>query len=358
MTCTLDIYTDYLISSTGQSSATGLSRLYDGALSHDPVRGLLTNSYLDSKDLWSTSKPLIGAAGQSKSADEFAVLIVQDSILEKAHTDVNAMLTTHWDHGKQRFVNGLNFVSLLYQLGNLSLPIAATLIEKTLPEWDAKSQKHQFKSEFTKNEHLQQMLSVAQQQVQYRYVLADSWYASADNMNYVLGLKHHFIFALESSRTVARSESARSQGQFQPLDALTFPDKGCLTVYLRSVKQAVWVGKQLFTNKDASRGTFYLVSSDTSLDYEQMTTIYKRSGRLLPWKIEEYHKSLKQNTSMGASPTKTPHTQANHFFASMRAYIKLEALQLKSDIGLFRLQAQHYLVALKASNQELNRMAA
>jgi hypothetical protein len=64
-----------------------------------------------------------------------------------------------------------------------------------------------------------------------------------------------------------------------------------------------------------------------------MTTIYKRSGRPLPWKVEQYHKSLKQNASMGKSPTKTPDTQANHFYASMRAYINLEVLKIKCSIG-------------------------
>ena len=353
MTCTLDIYTDYLISSRGATSATGLSRLYDGAISHDQVTRLLTNSYLESKDLWNQSKPLIRAAEQGQAAADFAVLIVDDSILEKAHTDANAMIPTHWDHSEGRFVKGLNFMSLLYQVGQLSLPISVTLIEKTISVWDAKSLTHKFKSEFTKNEYLQQMLSIAQQQVQYGYLLADSWYSSADNMNDVLSLKHHFIFALQTSRTVALSEMARSQGQFQALDALTFPDKGALTVYLRAVKQAVRVVKQLFSNKDGSQGTLYLVSSDTSLDYEQMTAIYQRR-----WKIEEYHKSLKQNASMGQSPTKTPDTQANHFDASMLAYIKLEALKIKHAIGHFRLKAQLYLIGLKAMHQQLKRMTA
>jgi hypothetical protein len=81
MTCTLDIYTDYLISSTGQTSAPGLSRLYDGAISHDQVRRLLTNSYWESKDLWHKSKPLIRAAQQGKAGDDYAVVIVDDSIL-------------------------------------------------------------------------------------------------------------------------------------------------------------------------------------------------------------------------------------------------------------------------------------
>lgn len=132
-------------------------------------------------------------------------------------------------------------------------------------------------------------------------------------MNYVLGLKHHFLFALESSRTVAIWEAERSQGKFQALDVVAFPDKGALTVYLRSVKQAVQVVKQLFTNKDGSQGTLYLVSSDTSLDYAHLTTIYPGGEPQRRWKIEEYHKSLEQNTSMGKSPTKNPATQANHF---------------------------------------------
>lgn len=35
--CTLDLYTDYLLSSTGATMATGLSRLLEGALSHDHI---------------------------------------------------------------------------------------------------------------------------------------------------------------------------------------------------------------------------------------------------------------------------------------------------------------------------------
>jgi len=103
------------------------------------------------------------------------------------------------------------------------------------------------------------MLTVAQQQVQYGYLLADSWYASAQNMNFVLGLNRHFIFALESSRTVALSPQDRHAGKFQALDSLTFPDKQPLKVYLRSVKQVVLVVRQVFINKDGSQGILLLI---------------------------------------------------------------------------------------------------
>ena len=81
MNCTLDLYTDYLISSTGQTSATGLSRLLGGAVSHDQVTRWLSSSYLDSEQVWGQAKPVIRAAERQRGTDDFAVLLVDDSIL-------------------------------------------------------------------------------------------------------------------------------------------------------------------------------------------------------------------------------------------------------------------------------------
>ena len=353
MTCTLDLYTDYLLSSTGQTSGTGLSRLFDGAISHDQITRLLNTAYWDSKTLWRQAKPLVRPAEQAQKPADYAVLIVDNSVLEKAHTDANAMICTHWDHSQGRYVKGLNFVTLLYQAETVAVPIAAELIEKTEPYWDEKSQQTKYKSACTKNEYLRQMLRVAQAQVAYRYLLADSWYAAAENMDAVRALGHHFIFALESSRTVARSAAGRAAGQFQALSTLVFPEQQPLRVYLRRREEAVLVAKQVFTNKEGSQGELYLVSSDLALDQAQLTTIYQRR-----WKVEEYHKSLKQNAGLGKSPTKTIATQANHFYAAMLAYIKLEALKLKCQLGHFRLKAQLYLVGLKAMHRELVSLSA
>jgi len=345
-TCTLDLYTDYLLSSTGPTTATGLSRLMDGALSHDHITRWLSHAQWGSADVWRQAKPLIRQAEAQRPAGEFAVLIVDDSILEKAHTNANELICTHWDHSQQRYVKGLNFVSLLYQAEELALPLAVELVRKTVPVYHPKTQQTSYQSPFTKNEYLQQMLRVAQQQVAYRYLLADSWYASAENMTLVRALGHHFVFALESSRTVALSEEARAQ--FQAVQSLAFPATHPLRVYLRAVKEAVLVTRQVFTNQAGSQGVLYLVSSDTDLTQVQLTTIYQRR-----WKVEEYHKSLKQNASMGKSPTKTLTTQTNHFFAAVLAYTKLEVLKLKCGLKHFRLKAQLYAVGLKAMYQQL-----
>ena len=74
--------------------------------------------------------------------------------------------------------------------------------------------------------------------------------------------------------------------------------------------------------------------------------------------MEEYHKSLKQNASLGKSPTKTPATQSTHFFAALLADSKLEVLKLKHGVGQFCLKAQLYDVGLKAMYQQFTILAA
>jgi len=87
-----------------------------------------------------------------------------------------------------------------------------------------------------------------------------------------------------------------------------------------------------------------LVTSDLTLDYDRITSLYQRRFR-----IEEYHKSLKQNASLEKSPTRTEVTQRNHFFASLCAYIKLEGLKMRTGVKDFALKSKIYLSALKSA---------
>jgi len=48
----LDLYSDYLLCSTKQTTATGLSSLVDGSVSHDKVTRLLSGNDFSSKELW------------------------------------------------------------------------------------------------------------------------------------------------------------------------------------------------------------------------------------------------------------------------------------------------------------------
>ena len=45
----LDLYSDYLLSSFGQTTATGLARLLEGEISHDQVTRMLASEKLTAK---------------------------------------------------------------------------------------------------------------------------------------------------------------------------------------------------------------------------------------------------------------------------------------------------------------------
>jgi hypothetical protein len=95
------------------------------------------------------------------------------------------------------------------------------------------------------------------------------------------------------------------------------------------------------------------VCSDINLNYDQITTIFQKR-----WKVEVFHKSIKSNTALAKSPTKTVRTQSNHFFASIYAFFKLEKLKVKHKLNHFALRSKLYIKALQASFAQLQMLDA
>lgn len=340
-----DLYVDYLMVSTAKTTATGLSDLLEGAVSHDKITRSLSERELTSKDLWKAVKPLIR---EIESKD--AVLIVDDTIEEKPYTDESELICWHYDHSKKRNVKGILLLSVIYSTPEASLPVAFDTVRKTETRKDPKTGKVHSKSPITKNERYQNLLRLCQgNQISYRYILNDVWYASCENMRFVKeSLKKDFVMPLKSNRYVALSKKDKLSGRWKRVDELVYQEGKVYNIYLEGVPFALLLTRKVFINGDGSVGILYLVTSDLNLSGDQMNTIYQRR-----WKVEEYHKSLKSNASLAKSPTHTVMTQTNHLFASLCAYIKLESLKIKTSLNHFALKAKIYLVALQAARKEL-----
>lgn len=124
----LHIYTDYLISSFGQTTATGLARLLEGQISHHQVTRFLASEPQRSAHLWRVVKPLVRLVESPAG-----VVIVDDSIEEKPDTDENELISWHYDHSKARSVKGINFLTAAYEVAGVCLPLAFDLVTKTVP---------------------------------------------------------------------------------------------------------------------------------------------------------------------------------------------------------------------------------
>ncbi len=83
----LDLYTDYLLSTFGAATATGLSAMLQGEVSHDKVTRFLSAQEYISKDLWQSVK---------------------------------------------RTVKGINLLNALYHCNGASIPVALELVKKPI----------------------------------------------------------------------------------------------------------------------------------------------------------------------------------------------------------------------------------
>ena len=84
----LDIYSDYLICQNKHATATGLSDMLSGDISHDKITRYLNYEDLGSKDLWRYNKPEI----RRHESTIGVVLILDDSIEEKPYTNENEIV--------------------------------------------------------------------------------------------------------------------------------------------------------------------------------------------------------------------------------------------------------------------------
>ena len=124
----LELYTDYLlVNAAGYATATGLSSMMEGEVSHDEITRLLSEQEFTSKNLWKEVKSTV----QQVESEE-ACLIFDDTIHEKQWTDESEMMCWHYDHCEGRTVKGINLLNALYHSGDVSIPVAFEVIRKPI----------------------------------------------------------------------------------------------------------------------------------------------------------------------------------------------------------------------------------
>ncbi len=332
----LDLYTDYLISNTSYATATGLSSMLDGEVSHDSITRFLSSRTYTSKDLWLEVKRTV-----RKIEEESGCLIFDDTIQEKQWTDENEVICWHYDHCQGRSVKGINLLNALYHTGDVSIPVAFEVVKKPIQFCDIKTKQVKRMATVTKNELMRAMIQQClNNRLQFRYVLMDSWFTAKENQEFIVDKDKHFIGALKDNRLVALSVDDKKQGKFTRVSDIALEDKQAVRGWLKGYPHEVLIVRRIFTNKDGSTATVNLVCSDLTLTGKKVAAIYQKR-----WKVEEFHKSLKSNAGLAKSPTRTPTTQNNHIFMAIMAVFKLECLKIKHQTNHFALKAKLYIKA-------------
>ena len=339
----INIYSDFLITTFGQASATNLSKALDNKISHDATTQSLSEKLLTSREYWKLVKPTI-----RQYESENAFIVIDDFILEKPSSEQNTVISYNFDHTINRSVMSMNIVNATYVTEEIQVPLDFEVVLKYGQELDFKENKWKRSPFENKNILFRKILMNAKaNNILFKIVLADIWFSSSENMIFIkFDLGKNFIFPIKDNRSVRLMNS--EQKSYQAVSDLKLEEGIVYQARLAGVPFVVSLVKTVFYNKDGSVGVLFLVSSLTSLSANEIISGYQKR-----WRIEEQHKNLKQNVSIGKSPTSSEMARLNHVFCAFVGALKLECLRLSTGLNAFALRSKLYIKALKASMAEL-----
>ena len=233
-------------------------------------------------------------------------LILDDTVEAKSiHEPKIPLIRFHYDHCQQKALKGINQITALYTGQVHSLPVAYELIEKDQLIIDQKTGKTKWVSAVSKQERFRRLIhQCLANRLIFNYILADSWFSSAENFSYIAGLEQQFIMPLKSNRKVALSKADQQQGLYRPIESLAIEAHQCLAVWVAGVDFPLLLTKQVFKDGDTERGMLYLVTNDLTADTVSIQTQYARR-----WKVERIFTNRSSQTQV--TPARLP-TRCGH----------------------------------------------
>lgn len=298
--CTEQDYINFLIAAQRVYSSVEAAQTHPAgknAPAHDAYTRLLGRLPPDSEALW---REVEGYVNQ-----QMGMLVIDDSTLDKPHARHMELVSRHWSGNHHEVVSGINLVSLVWTDGECCLPIDHRIY-------------HKDSDGFTKNDHFQTMLRSAKTRGFAPAMVAfDSWYASLDNLKLVRECGWDWLTRLKANRQVSLQV-----GQAFAVSAHDIPPQG-LVVHLRGYGHI-----RVFRLVDTNGNTEHWASSTLDLSADARTLYANRA-----WRIEEYHRSLKQFTGIDRAQFRCAIRQRNHIGLALRAFVRLELYRLSQWIS-------------------------
>lgn len=301
-------YINFIIATPREVTATEAERVQPdstNAVAHDAFTRLLSRLEPDSETLWQEAKTQIHLRG--------GILVLDDSTLEKPYSKFNALAYRHWSGKQGRVVEGINLITLLWTDGERCVPVDYRVFDK---ERDRK----------TKNENFSEMLLIASERgFAPQLVCFDSWYASIENLKLVRALGWRSLTRLKSNRQIRTSGGALQAVSEAGLGG------GGTVVWLKGFGQI-----KVFRIRATDGASEYWATS-----IQEMTEPEREEFAKSAWRIEMYHRGLKQQCLIERAQCRRFPPVLNHIGLCIRAFVRLEShcyrgkiswMQAKTDV--------------------------
>ena len=293
-------YMDFLIATPRNASAMEAERSQPASAqgtAHDAYTRLLQRLEPDSTTLWAeVQAEVLGCEG---------VLVLDDSVLDKPYARQMGLVHHVWSGKHHRVVKGIDLLTLLWTDGDRHLPCDYRVYDKPT---DSKS----------KNDHFRDLLRTAQERgVSPQCVLFDGWYSSLDNLKLLRTMKWRWLTRLKANRRVNHNRTG-----LQALSKVALQATGTV-VHLEGY------GLIKVFRIDAKDGsTEYWATDDLQMDELERLKFADAS-----WRIEEYHRGLKQVTNVERCQCRLSLSQRNHISLALRAFVVVERWCFRTGVN-------------------------
>lgn len=314
-------YIEYLISTPINYTCYNLSEHLEG-VSHDVVSNFLKRNRITARQVWGLVEGLIKNTGD-------AYLIIDDSVQNKQYSKSIELVKKQYSGATGGLVRGIGVVNLVHSDGKEHYPVDYRIYD------DAADGK-------TKNDHFKDMLvnAVADKGVRAKTVLFDSWYASWENLKLVNSLKLTFFTTLKVNRLVSL---AKEEGYIHLDDIDWTPERleTGVVVKLKKVPFKVKLFKLGATNGDID----WLITNE--LD-DNMTAQVAQEANDVRWKVEQFHREIKQLTGSEKCQCRKARSQRNHLACCYHAWVSLKVKAKALGTTLYQIRNSLFHGFLKA----------
>jgi len=308
-------YCQFLLSSQTNFTLTYCAE-HVAEISHDAYNSYLRRDKLTPSLVWEHASCEI-------IFSENGFIVFDDSVLDKSSAEAIELCRWQYSGNAKDVINGIGVVNAVYvnpetnQFWVFDYRIYA-------PDFDGK----------TKLDHLIDMLrnAIFQKSLLFKGVLMDAWYATHKIMLTIDEWKKLFYCPIKSNRLVSE---VNQKYHHMPVENLQWDDDSLSsgkTIHINKFPNNFHV--KLFRITMSSHRTDFVVTNDKAqLNLEAVQEVYG-----CRWKVEEFHREIKQITGVEKCQCRKHRIQRNHIACSYLVWLKLKSIAYKTKQTIYQLK--------------------
>jgi Transposase DDE domain len=313
-------YCQYLLSSQINYTMTNLAEHLE-TISHDAINYYLKREKLTPRLLWDNVKEVV-------EPDTNGYIIFDDSVLDKRYSEEIEIVRRQYSGNEHGVLKGIGVVSCVYVNPTIE---RFWVIDYRIfnPDADGK----------TKIDHVKDMLQnlVYHKLLPFDTVLMDTWYAVHSLMLYIDSLDKIYYCPLKNNRLV---DDTFGQEKYKRIELLEWNTEELDCGKIIKIKGFPAKTKvKLFRVTVSTNRTDYIATNDLS----QSSTNVVQEVCKIRWKIEEFHREIKQLTGIESCQCRKARLQRNHIACAMLVWVRLKNLAYTTSQTIY--QIKHNLLS-------------